>query len=277
MICGKLSVVLPAHNELENLPGVVERALAVLPELTEGFELVVVDDGSVDGTAALADELAATHPQITVVHHPRNRGYGAALTSGFEAASGDRIMFMDADRQFDIADLSYLAPFVDDYDIVAGYRVARQDAAYRRLYANMFKLAVRVLFGIRLRDIDCAFKVFRADLLRDAKLESPGALINTEILAKARVRGASWVEVGVNHYPRAAGTSSGGSPKVVFRAMRETILLWWRMRTYHPAPSDCSAAGTRPNLLPGAVIALVVTSLVAAGGLASRLARRRRS
>ncbi|HET7034198.1 MAG TPA: glycosyltransferase family 2 protein [Thermomicrobiaceae bacterium] len=276
MISGKLSLVLPAHNEFENLPVVVERALAVLPELTEDFELVVVDDGSVDGTAALADELAARYPQVTVVHHPRNRGYGAALTSGFETASGDRIMFMDADRQFDIADLSFLAPFVADHDIVAGYRLARQDAAYRRIYASIFKLAVRILFGIRLRDIDCAFKVFRADLLRDAKLESPGALINTEILAKARVRGASWIEVGVNHYPRGAGTSSGGSPKVVFRAMRETILLWWRMRRYHPAPAACSATSARPNLLLGAVIALGVTTLAAAGGLATRLARRRR-
>jgi glycosyltransferase involved in cell wall biosynthesis len=234
VIQGKLSVVLPAHNEVGNLPPVIRRTLAALPELVQDFEIIIVDDGSTDGTAAPADRLAEEHPQITVVHHPKNRGYGAALQSGFRVATGDYIMFMDADQQFDIADLSYLSPFVGDYDVVAGYRTRRSDAAYRILYAQLFRLAMRALFGIRQRDIDCAFKVIRADLLRSMKLTSPGALINSEILAKSHRAGATWVEVGVNHYPRPSGDSSGGSPKVVLRAMKETILLWKVMRGYTP-------------------------------------------
>lgn len=274
MIQGKLSLVLPAYNEVENISEVVQRALEVLPELAENFEIVVVDDGSKDGTGALLDQLAAEHPDVRPVHHPKNRGYGAALTSGFAAASGDHIMFMDADLQFDIADLSHLAPFVGEYDIVAGYRINRQDAGYRILYANIFKLAVRTLFHVRLRDIDCAFKVFRADMLKSMSLESPGALINTEILAKAEKAHASHVEVGVHHYPRKRGESSGGSPKVVFRAMRETILLWARMRTYVPKTRGNGEARDRTKLgalLVGATVA--IGALVAA---TTRVVRKRR-
>lgn len=234
MIQGTLSLVMPAHNEVQNLPAVVARAVEVLGKLAESYQIVVVDDGSRDGTTELIDTLAVENPAITAVHHPRNRGYGAALTSGFNAATGDYIMFMDADQQFDIGDLTYLAPFVGDYDIVAGYRLHRQDARYRLIYARIFNLAVRILFGVNVRDIDCAFKVCRADLLHQIDLTSPGALINTELLAKATRSGATIVEVGVNHYPRPSGESSGGSPKVVFRAMKETLALWLRMRHYEP-------------------------------------------
>ncbi len=268
MIQGKLSLVLPAYNEVENIPEVVRRALDVLPELAEEFEIVVVDDGSKDGTGALLDQLAVEQPEIKPVHHAKNRGYGAALTSGFAAATGDHIMFMDSDLQFDIADLSHLAPFVGRYDIVAGYRINRQDAGYRILYANIFKLAVRALFHVRLRDIDCAFKIFRADMLKSMSLESPGALINTEILAKAAKAHASHVEVGVHHYPRKRGESSGGSPKVVFRAMRETILLWVRMRTYVPQTQGNGQARDRTK-----VGALVVGAALAVGALATATAR----
>jgi glycosyltransferase involved in cell wall biosynthesis len=227
---GTLSLVLPAYNEVDNLGAVVARALEVLPRLTSAHEIIVVDDGSRDGTAELADALAAAHPTVQVVHHPTNLGYGAALTSGFAAATGDVIMFMDADRQFDIAELATLAPYVGHYDIVAGYRIQRRDPLYRRLYGMLFGLAVWVLFGLRLRDIDCAFKLFSADLLRAIPLTTPGALINTELLTQAKRRGATLMEVGVHHYPRAAGASSGGSPRVVLRAMGETLKLWWRLR-----------------------------------------------
>ncbi|MDI3339518.1 MAG: glycosyltransferase family 2 protein [Sphaerobacter sp.] len=272
MIPGRLSLVLPAHNEVDNLAPVVRRALDVLPCLVADFQIVIVDDGSRDGTGALADELAASDPRITVVHHPRNRGYGAALTSGFAAATGDYIMFMDSDQQFDIADLSFLVPFVGQYDLVAGYRIARQDARYRIVYAWIFNLAVRILFGVRLRDVDCAFKVFRADLLRAIDLTSPGALINTEILAKAERAGATWTEVGVNHYPRPAGASSGGSPRVVVRAVKETIALWLRMRDYTP-PIGVTSGGPPPRRLgigQGSVLGAIVGALASLGLLTRR-------
>lgn len=270
MIQGKLSLVLPAHNEVSNLPAVICRALDVLPKLVEDFEVIAVDDGSRDGTGEVAAELSANYPQVNVVTHPVNRGYGAALMSGFAAATGDYIMFMDSDQQFDIADLSYLAPFVGQYDIVAGYRINRRDARYRIIYANIFKFAMRLVFGVRLRDIDCAFKVFRADLLKDAQLESPGALINTEILAKARRQDATWIEVGVHHYPRPSGQSSGGSPRVVFRAMKETLLLWLRMRRY--SPTRVEQPESRDKSI--GLTLLVVLSLVVA--LSLLLLRRKR-
>jgi glycosyltransferase involved in cell wall biosynthesis len=226
----KLSLVLPAHNEAENIEAVVSRALDVLPRVVRDVEILVVNDGSQDETGAIIDRLASEHPEVQAIHHPVNRGYGAALTSGFRAATGDSIMFMDSDRQFDIADINALLPYVPYYDIVAGYRIQRRDPFYRRLYGKLFGLVVWVLFGVHLRDTDCAFKIYRADLLNTIELTTPGALINTEMLARSKRRGATIVEVGVNHYPRYAGESSGGSPRVVFRAMGETIRLWFRLR-----------------------------------------------
>jgi glycosyltransferase involved in cell wall biosynthesis len=233
-IPGSLSLVLPVHNEEENIGIVIERALEVLPQYAPDFEIVPVNDGSRDGSAKILDDLARAHPQVKPVTHKVNRGYGAALTSGFGAATGDFVMFMDADRQFDIADLGLLAPFVGQFDIVAGFRMKRNDPLHRRVFAEIFNVTVRILFGVHLRDIDCAFKVFRGDLLRSIELTAPGALINTEIQAKARRQGATLEQVGVHHYPRVAGTATGGSPRVIARAMKETLLLWWRMRSYEP-------------------------------------------
>jgi glycosyltransferase involved in cell wall biosynthesis len=234
---GSLSLVLPAHNEEDNIRLVVARALEVLPQFAADFEIIPVDDGSRDATPAIVDELARENPTVKPVHHQMNQGYGAALTSGFRAATGDFIMFMDADRQFDIADIALLAPFVGRFDIVAGFRMERHDPLHRRVFAEIFNVSVRILFGVHLRDIDCAFKIFRGDLLRSIELTAPGALINTEIQAKARRQGATLEQVGVHHYPRVAGTASGGSPRVIARAMKETLLLWWRMRTYQPPAS----------------------------------------
>ncbi len=232
-----LSLVLPAHNEEDNLEAVTYDALATLPTIFRDWEIIIVNDGSTDATPRIADRLAEDHSQVRVVHHPRNRGYGAALRSGFAAAQGDRIMFMDADRQFDIREVAKLAPHVDDYDLVVGYRLQRRDPWPRVVLGASFNTLVKVLFGVWVRDIDCGFKIFRADLLRSFALEAPGALINTEILALARRRGATMLEVGVQHYPRRGGTQSGGSLRVVLRAMGETVRLWWRLRseaTAHP-------------------------------------------
>lgn len=235
---GKISLVLPAHNEEPNIRTVVEEASEVLPSAFADYEVIVVNDGSKDRTLEIAHELTNENPRVVVVNHPVNRGYGAALTSGFNAATGDYIMFMDSDRQFDINDIHNLTPHVEEYDIVAGYRIKRNDPAHRLLNAALFGLAVRVMFDIQIRDIDCAFKIMHADVLKGINLESPGALINTEILAKAKAQGRSLTQVGVNHYPRQAGEQSGASVKVVLRAFREIIRLWWRMRSYVPPSGD---------------------------------------
>lgn len=235
---GKISLVLPAHNEEPNIRTVVEEAADVLPTAFADYEVIVVNDGSKDRTLEIAHELNAENSHVVVVNHPVNRGYGAALTSGFNAATGDYIMFMDSDRQFDINDIHKLTPFVEDYDIVAGYRIKRNDPAFRLLNAAIFGAAVKVMFGIKIRDIDCAFKVMHADVLKGINLESPGALINTEILAKAKAQGRTMTQVGVNHYARLEGEQSGANLKVVMRAFKEIIRLWWRMRSYVPPSGE---------------------------------------
>lgn len=264
MLNQKLSLVLPAHNEQDNIEAVVMRGLSVLPKVVSDFEIIVVNDGSIDRTPDIANRLASTHDQVRVVSHDVNRGYGAALTSGFQAASGDLIMFMDADRQFDIADITALVPYVPHYDIVAGYRISRQDPLYRKMYGKMFGIVVWVMFGIHMHDVDCAFKIYRADLLKDISLTAPGALINTEMLARSTRNGATLAQVGVRHYPRVAGQSSGGSPKVVFRAMGETVRLWRDLRREESAVSESDAVQRRQRSL---AVAFAVTVAVAIAGL----------
>lgn len=262
MIEGKLSLVLPAHNEEDNIGIVVRDALAVLPEVFTDYEVIVVDDGSRDRTPEIADELAAADPHVKVVHHERNRGYGAALTSGFRASSGHYMMFMDSDRQFDITDIKLLAPYVGSYDIVAGYRRRRSDALRRTLLGRTFNLIVRLIFRVKVRDIDCGFKIFRADLLRHLELQSPGALINAEIHAKANMQGATITEVGVGHFPRQSGEQSGGSLRVVSRAFWEMARLWWRLQSYRP-PGGRRGPGPVGVLPVGlALVALIVLPAV---------------
>jgi glycosyltransferase involved in cell wall biosynthesis len=271
-IVGSLSLVLPAHNEAENIEIVVERALEVLPKYTSEFEIVVVNDGSRDSTGAIIDRLAANDRRVRALHHSKNRGYGAALTTGFEATVSDFVMFMDADRQFDIADLGLLSPFVGKFDIVAGFRKERQDEFHRKLFAETFNLVVRMLFGVHMRDIDTAFKIFRGDMLRSLELSAPGALINTEMQAKLRRQGASLVQIGVNHYPRVAGSATGGNPRVIARAMKETVRLWWQMRSYQPPASSPDPRG--PYRLGDAIVGAGVAAFAGVAIAIKRNARR---
>lgn len=255
---GSLSLVLPAYNEEENIRIVVEQALSVLPTYVDTFEVIPVNDGSSDATGAILDDLAREDDRVRPVSYRVNKGYGGAVASGFDATRYDYVMFMDADRQFDINDIEMLAPFVGRFDIVAGFRMERSDPLHRRINAEIFNVAVRILFGVHLRDLDCAFKILRGDQLRSLDLISEGALINCEMQAKLRRQGATLVQVGVHHYPRVAGSSTGGNLKVILRAMRDILILWWKMRDYHPevspdrrAPDDSFTA--RLKRVPGRV------------------------
>ncbi len=268
-LTGSLSLILPAHNEEGNIEVVVNQSLAALPRFTDDFEIIVVNDGSKDRTREIIEALARRDARVKPTHHKVNRGYGGALTTGFKASTGDYVMFMDADRQFDINDLALLTPFANRFDIVAGFRKERHDPIHRRINALVFNLAVRTLFGIHLYDIDCAFKLFRGDLIRSMELTAPGALINTEIQAKARRQGATLEQVGVNHYPRVAGTATGGSWRVIARAMKETLLLWWRMHFYEPPVNAREPRG--PYVFGDAVVA---TGSLVGAGLARRTWRR---
>jgi glycosyltransferase involved in cell wall biosynthesis len=225
-----LSYFFPAHNEEANVRPLVEEALATLPSLAESFEVIIVDDGSRDATSAIADELAAAHPGIVrAVHHEVNQGYGAALRSGFAAARHDLVAFTDGDRQFRVADIGHLVARLqepDGPDVVAGYRIERADPLIRTLYARIYRLANRMFFGLRVRDVDCACKLFRRTSLDGLRVESGGAFFSAELLIKLRSSGRRVVEVGVPHYPRTAGSPTGARPSVIWRAVRD----FWSLR-----------------------------------------------
>jgi len=229
----RLSYFFPAHNEEANLEGLVAEALEVLPTLAETFEIIAVDDGSRDGTPALADALAAAHPDVVrVIHHPTNLGYGAALRSGFGAARFELVAFTDGDRQFKVADIGRLTERMaaaDAPDVVVGYRIKRADPLIRTLYARAYRLANRIFFGLKVTDVDCACKLFRREALEGLRVESGGAFFSAEMIIKLRAAGRTVVEVGVPHYPRTAGSATGARPQVVLRAVRDFWLLRLRM------------------------------------------------
>ncbi|HET7030427.1 MAG TPA: glycosyltransferase family 2 protein [Candidatus Limnocylindrales bacterium] len=228
-----LSYFFPAHNEEANLAGLVDEALATLPGLAEAFEIIIVNDGSRDGTGRIADELTGAHPGIVrAVHHPTNLGYGAALSSGFRAAAHDHVAFTDGDRQFHVEDLGRLIDRMaepDRPDVVVGYRIKRADPVVRTLYARCYRLANRIFFGLTVRDVDCACKLFRRAALDGIGVESGGAFFSAELLIKLRAAGRSIAEVGVPHYPRTAGSPTGAKPSVIVRAVRDFWLLRLRM------------------------------------------------
>lgn len=220
-----LSYFFPAHNEEANVEGLVAEALETLPGLAATYEIIVVDDGSHDATGRLADELAAAHPGIVrAVHHPTNLGYGAALRSGFAASRLALVAFTDGDRQFRVADLGPLLTRLasdDQPDVVVGYRIKRADPPIRTLYARLYRLANRIFFGLRVRDIDCACKLFRREALQGISVESGGAFFSAELLVKLDASGRRIAEVGVPHYPRRAGSPTGAKLSVIWRAVKD--------------------------------------------------------
>ncbi|HEX5014036.1 MAG TPA: glycosyltransferase family 2 protein [Candidatus Limnocylindrales bacterium] len=229
----RLSYFFPAHNEEANVRELVAEALETLPSLAEGFEIIVVDDGSRDSTGAIADELAAAHPDVVrAVHHPTNLGYGAALLSGFRAARHELVAFTDGDRQFRVADIGRLTARLaepDSPDVVVGYRIKRADPLIRTIYAKLYRFANRVWFGLEVRDVDCACKLFRREALDGIAVESGGAFLSAELLIKLRAAGRGIVEVGVPHHRRTAGSPTGAKPSVIVRAVRDFWLLRLRM------------------------------------------------
>jgi glycosyltransferase involved in cell wall biosynthesis len=249
-----LSFFFPAHNEAGNIESLVADALQELPLLADRFEIIAVDDGSTDGTGALADRLAAANPEVVrVVHHPGNQGYGAALRSGLQASRYPLVCFTDGDRQFRIADLARLLERMDRPaeragdrlpDVVVGFRIKRADPAIRLAYARAYRACLRLFFGLRVHDVDCACKLFRREALAGIRLESGGAFLSAELLIKLGETGQSVVEVGVPHYPRTAGRASGANPRVVLRAVRD----FWRLRLRLWARRDVALARGTPVL-----------------------------
>jgi glycosyltransferase involved in cell wall biosynthesis len=225
-----LSVVFPAFNEEANIKRTVELARQVLSKLAADWEIIVVDDGSKDATRAISDELAARYAEVRAIHHPCNRGYGAALKSGILAARHNLIFFTDSDGQFDLQELAQLIRWSDHYDIVMGYRAKRRDPVHRLINAWGWNMLVRLLLGVRVRDIDCAFKLFQRSVFDRIQIRSVGAMVNTEILAQATAFGMRMREVEVTHYPRYYGKPSGANLRVIGKAFRELGRLCRQLR-----------------------------------------------
>ena len=216
-----LSVVLPAYNEEQVIAGTISDILSVLHNWIQDFEVIIVNDGSTDSTASIVSALAENDPHVRLISHPTNQGYGAALASGFAAATKELTFFMDSDGQFDIRDLSQFFSFIDTYDAVIGYRINRQDSWIRELNARGWKWLVRLVLGVHARDIDCAFKLLRTEFLHAHPLETLGAMINAELLFKLKQAGCTYKEVGVQHLPRRGGRATGAKLSVIIRAFRE--------------------------------------------------------
>ena len=232
-----LSLVLPAYNEAAVIRQAVREAEDALGRLFADYEVIVVDDGSSDATAGVVADLLPTAPHTRLVRHGLNRGYGAALRTGFEAARCPLVAFTDADCQFDLADLGRLADLATEYPVVVGYRHDRQDPWRRRLLSRGYNLLARTLCGTGVRDVDCALKVFRREAVADLLPESRGFFVNTEMLTRARLRGYAVAEVPVTHRPRAGGASKVSLGEVP-RVFRRLVGFWWRevVRGGRPEP-----------------------------------------
>jgi len=227
----QLSVFFPAYNEEENVPIVVEKALKLLPQVADEYEVIIVDDGSRDRTGEVAERLSRAHPSVRVIHHDRNLGYGAALRSGFRAARYPWVAFTDSDGQFDFTDIERFLPFTRSADLILGYRLQRADSAIRRLYTFGWALIPRLLLGLDVRDYSCGFKLIRKSVVEAVEpLQGEEKVYQIEMLVKAKRKGFRFAEVGVHHYPREFGQQTGANLGVVTRSIREMFDLYRRLR-----------------------------------------------
>jgi glycosyltransferase involved in cell wall biosynthesis len=229
-VAKSLSVIFPAFNEEANIRAVVEDACRIIPKFAPVFEIIVVNDGSNDRTAEICDDLAMEFSDLRVVHHGRNRGYGAALKTGIEHARYDVIFFTDSDRQFDLREVATLLEQMDGYDIVAGYRARRHDPPHRLLFAWGWNMLVRCVLAIKIRDIDCAFKAFKRQVFDSIQIHSTGAMVNAEIFAQACAFGMAVKEVPVSHFPRRHGEQTGANVAVISKAFRELARMQRSLR-----------------------------------------------
>jgi glycosyltransferase involved in cell wall biosynthesis len=222
-----LTVFFPAYNDSGTIASLVITALRTARGLTADFEIVVVNDGSADGTAEIVDELARTYPEVRAVHHTRNRGYGGALRSGFEAATRELVFYTDGDAQYDPAEMVLLwNAFGDGVDLVNGYKISRSDPLHRIIIGRIYHHTVKLLFGLRVRDVDCDFRLLRRSIFNDVTLEKSSGVICVEMMKKIQDAGFRIAEVPVHHYHRAFGRSQFFNFRRLVRTAVDVAKLW---------------------------------------------------
>lgn len=226
-----LSVFFPAYNEEKNIKQVVTEAIKILEKIASKFEIIVIDDGSTDKTGAIVKRLITKEKRISLVTHTPNRGYGAALKSGFAHSQYPWIAYTDADGQFDFKEIKKFIAKRNEADLIIGYRLVRRDPASRRLIAKLLQLWNFLFFGLWVRDVDCGFKLIKKEVIdKIGNLATEGGMIETELLVRAKRAGFKIMEVPVHHYRRPAGRQTGADPKVILKAIKETFPLWLALR-----------------------------------------------
>jgi glycosyltransferase involved in cell wall biosynthesis len=235
-----LSVFFPAYNDSGTIASLVISALRAARTLTSDFEIIIVNDGSADGTADIANELARTYPEVRVVHHERNRGYGGALRTGFETASRDLVFYTDGDAQYDPAEMGVLwEAFNENVDLVNGYKISRSDPLHRIVIGRIYHHTVKLLFGLQVRDVDCDFRLMRRSIFDRVVLEKNSGVICLEMMKKIQDAGFRIAEVPVHHYHRAYGRSQFFNFRRLFRTGLDVMKLWYALviRREHIAPA----------------------------------------
>ncbi|MFC1738756.1 glycosyltransferase family 2 protein [Planctomycetota bacterium] len=225
-----ISVFFPCYNEEDNVTSTVTAATDTLEKIKADYEIIIVNDGSADSTGRIADKITEQDSRIKVVHHKTNLGYGAALQSGFKTATKELVFYTDGDGQFDISEMPPLLPLLKQYDIVSCYRINRKDHIIRKINGFCWTKLICLLFRIKIRDIDCAFKVYKTKIFDNIKLTSSGALIDAEILARALRKGYKITQKGVHHYPRTSGSQTGAKAGVILRAFKELFKLYRQIK-----------------------------------------------
>ena len=226
-----LSVFFPAYNEEANIQNTIDKALTILPKLAREFEIIIVNDGSKDNTAKIVQNNISKNPKIKLINHKINRGYGESLKTGLYSCRYPFIAFTDSDGQFDINDLTRFIAKIDDFDLVAGFRVNRAEKGIRLFNAKAWGFLIRLLFDLNVKDIDCGFKLLKIKVINTIpRLQSTGALISAELLIKAKKAGFRITEVEVNHFPRTKGQQTGANIKVISKAFWELLKLYKKLR-----------------------------------------------
>jgi glycosyltransferase involved in cell wall biosynthesis len=225
-----LSVFFPAYNDSGTIASMVVAAVKTAGRLAPDFEVLVIDDGSTDATAEVADEMARLYPQVRVIHHARNRGYGGALTTGFSAATKEIIFYTDGDAQYDAREMARLwEKMTDEVDMVNGYKISRSDPLHRRVIGRIYHHLVRLLFGLKVRDVDCDFRMMRRSIFDLIRLEKASGVICLEMMKKIQDAGFRIAEVPVHHYHRAYGKSQFFNFARVGRTGVDVLKLWWEL------------------------------------------------
>jgi hopanoid biosynthesis associated protein HpnK len=234
-----LSFVYPVYNEIENLPRLLPETQRIAAGIASDYEVVLVDDGSTDGSGAFMDDLAARHPNVRPLHHSRNRGLGAAIRTGLANATKDVVLYMDSDFPVSVEDArAALELFTDDVDLLIGNRLGRAEGPRREIMSWTYNRLIRWTFGLRVRDVNFAFKLIRRPLLQQMRLRSEGSFIDAELLLEATRLGARLREVGIQYHSRTAGTSTAASYHVVLRIFGEMGRYWVRRRSGRLGPAS---------------------------------------